>query len=100
MSLRISLHPAARAEFEAAIGWYEARQPGLGRAFKLEVKLALRRAVAHPEHFRRVRGRAQTIRLRRFEKYAIYFAIKDDVLAILAIFHASRDPATLERRIK
>ena len=87
-------------EFEEAVVWYEAARPGLGREFKLEVKVALRRALSNPGQFQRVRGRAQKIRLRRFHKYAIYFAIKDDVFAVLAVFHASRNPAELERRLE
>jgi toxin ParE1/3/4 len=100
MSLPVVFKPAARLEFEAAVAWYEGERPGLGREFKLEVKLALKRAVVNPGHFQRVRGRAQKIRLRRFKKYAIYFAVKDDTFAILSVFHASRNPAELERRLK
>ena len=100
MSLPVIFKPAARLEFEEAVAWYEGERPGLGRKFKLEVKLALKRAVANPGHFQRVRGRAQKIRLRRFKKYAIYFAVKDDVFAVLSVFHASRNPAELERRLE
>jgi toxin ParE1/3/4 len=99
MSLPVIFKPAARLEFEEAVAWYEAERPGLGRDFKLELKLALKRAVANPGHFQRVRGRAQKIRLRRFKKYAIYFAVKDDAFAVLSVFHASRNPAELEQRL-
>ena len=47
-----------------------------------------------------VRGRARKIRLRRFKKYAIYFAVKDDAFAVLSVFHASRNPAELARRLE
>ena len=100
MSLPVIFKPAARLEFEEAVAWYEGECSGLGNEFKLEVKLALRRALANPELFKRVRGRAKKIRLRRFKKYAIYFAIKDDAFAVLSVFHASRNPATLEQRLK
>ena len=100
MSLPVIFKPAARLEFEEAVAWYEGERPGLGREFKLEVKLALERAVANPGHFQRVRGRAQKIRLRRFQKYAVYFAVKDDTFAVLSVFHASRNPTELERRLK
>jgi plasmid stabilization system protein ParE len=63
------------------------------------VKSTLKRALGNPELFQRVRGRAQKIRLRRFKKYAIYFAIKDGTFAILAVFHSSRNPAALHRRL-
>ena len=100
MSLPVIFKPAARSEFEEAVAWYEGKRPGLGREFKLEVKLALRRALVNPGRFQRVHGRAQKIRLRRYKKYAIYFAIKDDVFAVLSVFHASRNPQILEQRLK
>ena len=100
MSLPVIFKRQARLEFEEAVAWYEAARPGLGREFKLEVKLALKRALTNPGHFQTVRRRAQKVRLRRFHKYAIYFAIKDDVFAVLAVFHASRNPADLTRRLE
>ena len=99
MSQPVIFKPAALAEFEEAVAWYEAQRPGLGEEFKLEVKAALKRAMTNPGLFQKVRGRAQRIRLRRFKKYAIYFAIKDDVFAVLAVFHGSRDQAELQRRL-
>jgi plasmid stabilization system protein ParE len=96
MSLTVLFKPAARLGFDEAVAWYEGERPGLGREFKLEVKLGLKRAVANPGHFQRVRGRVQKIRLRRFKKYAIYFAVKDNAFAVLAVFHASRNQSELE----
>ena len=64
------------------------------------MKLALKRAGANPERFQMGRGRARRIRLRRFKKYAIYFAVKDNAFAVLSVFHASRNPSELERRLE
>ena len=50
--------------------------------------------------FRKVRGRARTLRLKRFKAYSIYFAIKDDVFSVMSIFHGSRNPAELDRRLQ
>ena len=93
MNLPVIFKSVARFEFDEAVVWYEGERPGLGEEFKLEVKSALQRALTNPEFFQKVRGRAQRIRLRRLKKYAIYFAIKDDVFSILSVFHASRNPA-------
>jgi plasmid stabilization system protein ParE len=98
MNLPVVFKPAALSELEEAVAWYEAECPGLGQEFKLEVKRTLQRALANAEHFQRIRGRAQRIRLRRFKKYAIYFALKEGTFAVLAIFHGSRNPAELRRR--
>jgi plasmid stabilization system protein ParE len=100
LSLSVIFRREARLEIAEAVTWYETAHPGLGREFKLEVKLALKRALSNPGQFQRVGGKAQKIRLRRFNKYALYFAIKDDVFAVLAVFHASRNPAKLERRLE
>jgi toxin ParE1/3/4 len=99
MSLRVIFKPAARQEFDEAVIWYESQRTGLGQEFKLEVKATLMRALANPEPFQRVRGRAQKIRLRRFKKYAIYFAIKGETFAVLAVFHGARNPNVLYRRL-
>ncbi|MDQ6631943.1 MAG: type II toxin-antitoxin system RelE/ParE family toxin [Verrucomicrobiota bacterium] len=100
MSLPVIFKSAARLEFDEAVAWYEGERTGLGEEFKLEVKSALQRALANPELFQKVRGRAQRIRLRRFKKYAIYFAIKDDVFSILSVFHGARNPDELKRRLR
>jgi len=100
MSLPVIFKAAARLEFEEAVSWYEGERPGLGREFTLEVKLALKRARANPEHFQTIRGRARRIHLWRFKKYTIYFAVKDDAFAVISVFHASRNPAELERRLE
>jgi plasmid stabilization system protein ParE len=99
VSLPVIFKPAALVEFEEAVVWYEAQRPGLGEEFKLEVKATLQRALRNPGLFQRVRGSARRIRLRRFKKYAIYFAIKDDAFAVLAVFHGSRNPTELQRRL-
>ena len=90
---------AARTEFAEAISWYEQERPGLGKAFAQEVYHALERAQAQPEMFRQVRGRARKIRLKRFKAYSVYFAVKEDVFSVLAVFHGARNPADLLARL-
>jgi toxin ParE1/3/4 len=100
MSLLLVFKPAARLELERAVAWYEGQKPGLGREFNVEVNLVLEHAQANPGRFRRVRGGARKARLNRFSKYNIYFAVKDDVFMVLTVFHGSRDPAELRRRLE
>ena len=99
MSLPVIFKPAALAELEEAVVWYETQRLGLGEEFKLEVKATLKRALKNPGLCQKARGRAHRIRLRRFKKYAIYFATKDGTFAVLAIFHGSRNPVELQRRL-
>src|SRR5262245_46054005 len=100
MNLPFVFKPEALREFEEAVAWYEAQRPGLGRQFATEVEVVLHKAQASPERFRRIRGTARKIRLRRFNKYSIYFAVKDDAFAVLAVFHAARNPVHLEQRLQ
>ena len=99
MSLRFIFKPDARLEFFEAIAWYDKERPGLGREFAREVIQVLHRARQQPEMFRTVRGRARKIRLKRFKAYSIYFAVKDDAFSVVAVFHGSRNPAELTRRL-
>jgi plasmid stabilization system protein ParE len=92
--------PDAKAEFFEAIVWYENEAPGLGKEFAQEVIQTLERAQAQPELFRKVRGRARKIRLKRFKAYSVYFAVKDDVFSVMSVFHGARNPAELRRRLK
>lgn len=100
MNLQLAFRPDAEREFFEAIAWYDQARPGLGQEFAHEVMRALEHAVAQPELFRKARGSARKIRLKRFKAYSIYFAVKDDVLSVISVFHGSRNPAELRRRLK
>jgi hypothetical protein len=100
MNLDSLFEPEAKAEFFEAIAWYENESPGLGKGFAGEVLGAVDRALLQPELYRKVRGRARKVRLKRFKAYSLYFAIKDDVFSVVSVFHGARNPAELRRRLK
>ncbi len=89
----------ASEEMLDAIGWYERKQPGLGRDFQHEVDEALKRAAANPEHFAKTRNTARKIRLKRFWRYSVYFLVNEDVFSVIAVFHGARKPSELKRRL-
>jgi toxin ParE1/3/4 len=99
MSLRLVFKPLARAEYNEATAWFEQQRPGLGKEFVLETDRALQRAQANPERFPNVRQQIRKIRLRRFSRYTIYFAVKDGTFSVLAVFHSSRNPEELRKRL-
>jgi plasmid stabilization system protein ParE len=99
MSLRVIFKPSARLEYAEAAAWYENQRQGLGSEFRLEVKRALQLAQNNPERFPKVRQQARQIRLRRFSKYSIYFAVNGETLSVLAVYHSSRNPEELTRRL-
>jgi len=100
MNLDSLFEPEAKAEFFDSIVWYEKQSPGLGKEFADEVLRAVDRAALQPERFRKMRSGAGVVRLKRFKAFSIYFAIRGDVFTVLAVFHASRNPAYLKRRLQ
>jgi toxin ParE1/3/4 len=99
MSFQLIFKAPARIEYAEAVAWYEQQRAGLGKEFSLDVEHALKRAQTNPERFSKVHRQARKIRLQRFSRYSIYFAVKDDAFSILAVFHSSRNPEELFRRL-
>ena|SRR5437016_3510748 len=100
MSGEIFFEPAAQAELDEATFWYETREAGLGDEFKAEVFAVLDRVKQAPEQFRHVGLTVRKVRLRRFSRYSIYYSVEPSRIGIVSIFHASRNPEELRRRLK
>jgi len=89
--VRVVSHPEADEELEGAALWYEERQPGLGDDFLDEVERTLRRIVANPERWRKIREENRKLNFHRFP-YAIVYSVHTDVLYIKAVMHLHRRP--------
>ncbi len=89
--MHVVSHPEADQELEAAALWYEERQPDLGGHFVEEFESTLRRIMAEPERWRRIRGDNRKLNFRRFP-YAIVYSVRGDVLCINAVMHLHRRP--------
>jgi toxin ParE1/3/4 len=97
MSREIVFRPVARIEYDEAVAWYESECSGLGLEFKAVIDEMLVLVARQPELFRHVRGPVRRAVLRRFP-YTIHFLDGNARIVVLAVFHASRDPAELMRR--
>jgi plasmid stabilization system protein ParE len=89
--MRVVSHPEADEELEAAALWYEERQPGLGDAFLDQFERTLRRIVAEPERWRKIRGDNRKLNFHRYP-YAIVYSVRADALYIKAVMHLHRRP--------
>lgn len=89
---------AADADIEAAFEWYESEQAGLGLEFLEEVRAAYTRILENPFKYQELRSGIRRALTRRFP-YGIFFAIEDDVIAIIAILDTARNPAEWQLRI-
>ena len=98
MSLPISFHRAATAEFIEASAWYEDRQMGLAVKFMAEIERCLLLVAEHPFQYAIVHKDIRRIVANRFP-YSVYFRVEERRIVVLAVFHSRRDPAIWQTRI-
>lgn len=89
--MHVVTHPEADQELEAAVLWYEERQPGLGENFLDEFEITLHRIVAEPERWRVFRHNNRKLNFHHFP-YAIVYGLSGDRLFINAVMHLHRRP--------
>jgi len=76
MSRRVVLRPAARAEFDEAFDWYEARREGLGSEFAASIEQAVERVLRNPLLHGIVYGEIRCALVRRFP-YGVYYLVEE-----------------------
>ena len=89
--------PSVDLDVEAAFEWYEKEQAGLGVEFLDELGATYNRIADGPLTYQELRGDIRRALLKRFP-YAVYFAVEGDLVVVVAVLHASRDPAEWQRR--
>lgn len=90
-AFRVVVLPAARADLREAQLWYEGQSPGLGARFHASVDEQMLRLEDDPMRFPQVLQDIRRVRLSRFP-YALFFRVVGDKVAVMACFHARRDP--------
>jgi len=80
-----------------AQSWYEGERPGLGRALRTEIDTTVARMAANPFQFPPVHRNVRRALVRRFP-YMLFFVVENDLLLVIACFHASRDPQRWQAR--
>jgi plasmid stabilization system protein ParE len=99
VNLTPSFRRQAFVEYVAARRWYEKQRPGLGSDFEAEIERALLRACASPQRCRELMPGVRRIRVHRFP-FGIYFRVRRELLVVLAVFHARRNPDSLRARTR
>lgn len=97
MSLEIIVRPEAELDIKDAYTWYEERTPGLGARFVAAVDEALALVSREPEIFQKVYRSLRRALIHRFP-YAIFYVIKPDGIAVLAVMHTARQPSKWKKR--
>lgn len=95
--MKVEFHPAASEEFIAAVEYYEAALPGLGRRFLLAVRRTTELAQRHSES-----GVSGAEGVRRLVvpgfPYDVMYRLREDILEILAVAHQHRRPGYWRER--
>lgn len=89
--MKYVFHPEAKAEFFAAIDYYEKCDPGLGADFALEVRSTIRNILSFPNAWPILEDDLRRSQTRRFP-YGIIYAHDEFEIYILAVMHLHRDP--------
>jgi toxin ParE1/3/4 len=94
---RLVAEPAADLEVEAALTWHQNERAGLGLEFLDELRSPMVEIADGPHKYRELRSGIRRALLRRFP-YAVYFSVEAQVVVVLAVLHAHRDPAAWQLR--
>jgi len=97
MNLSVVFRRPARQEFGEAIDWYENQCEGLGVRFSAAVERVLVQAAANPLRYAKVHGEIPEGLVPHFP-YVVYYIDEPDRIVVLAVFHASRNPAIWQGR--
>jgi plasmid stabilization system protein ParE len=89
--MRVSFHPRARDEVEAAQAWYEERSLLAATGFLHEISVAVRRIGEAPQRYPVAESGTRRILLDRFP-FNVYYRVGGDRITIIAVAHHRRRP--------
>ncbi len=99
MKKRVRFLPEAKAEFDEAADWYEARQRRLGRDFIGKVREVIKRITSQPRLFATVYGQIRQTLIERFP-YSVLYQEDNHEIIVIAVFHTSRNPDVWKKRVR
>ncbi len=102
MTFRVVIEEEAEREFAEAVDFYDGREPGVGQRFARELRAFFKTVCKNPERFRMVSRLTRKARPPKPWPYSVFFVIKPTASEIIisTIWHDSRNPAELRRRLK
>jgi toxin ParE1/3/4 len=91
VAYRLKFSSRAVREVGEAYAWYESQSEGLGSEFELAFELQLKRLEQVPLLYTEVLHGVRRTLLPRFP-YGVFFAVKNDLVHVLAVIHTARNP--------
>ena len=94
----IIIRPAAEADLVAACEWYNEKRLGFGDRFLDSATVAARFVAEHPEAYQVLHRGVRRAPLRGFP-YGLLYRVHADVIIVVGVFHARRDPKAWRHRL-
>jgi plasmid stabilization system protein ParE len=85
----LSFLPAAVADYQDALDWYQSRSAQAAAGFEAAVEVALRQIADAPERWTRCDDRHRFYILRRYP-YSIVYRLETENVLVVAVAHARR----------
>lgn len=98
MSPALALREAAFADIDAAEGWYENKEPGLGSQFVDAVDRTLASIEENPRAYPVVENTIRRAVVRRFP-YSVFYVVEEARVVVLAVFHQAMSPSRVSTRL-
>ncbi len=95
----LAFDPDARAEFLAAVEYYEECQVGLGRRFRVDVETELDGIKTMPFRYRVLHAPFRRCLVPNFP-YAILFVVEPGFILVVAVAHVKRKPGYWHERTR
>lgn len=95
--MRSVFSPEAKAEFDAAVRYYERQMPTLGKKFAEDVRQGLKRLARWPLAAPIERDDIRRLVLGRFP-YKLLYSVETDCIYLLAVAHQHRAPSYWQDR--
>lgn len=94
----LAFHPEAFKEYQAAVDWYQERNPAAAQRFVLEVEKVVTMIATQPDRFGWYLKPFREAGLVRFPYSIIYRADSAGDVLVLAVAHSSREPGYWKNR--
>ncbi len=96
--MKIILHPLSEQDLDESIKHYEEIDKNLKEKFIKELDFTFNQIKLNPKLYPLVTTYSHKKVMQKFP-YIVYYTIYDNTINILAIFHTSRNPYTLKKRL-
>lgn len=94
----VGLSSSALRDAEDARSWYDRQDPGVGDEFIHDLDYAIARIRERPGAFRRIGADCHKYVMHPFP-YFIVYEERPEIIWIIAVYHTSRNPDDLTKRL-